>query len=104
MSLELHYVAPPSVTDALSRLGRTEDVRFSPGNRRLAVASFHRNRVVVFDIDIAPSAGATRVALTGGVELSSPALRWPHGVEFIALDVSHELSLTEEIRRMAESA
>jgi hypothetical protein len=83
MSLELHYVAPPSVTDALGRLGRTEDVRFSPGNRRLAVASFHRNRVVVFDIDIAASAGAPRVALIGGVELSSPALKWPHGVEFI---------------------
>ena len=83
MSLELHCVAPPSVTDALNRLGRTEDVRFSPGNRRLAVASFHRNRVVVFDVDVAGSAGAPRVALTGGVELSSPALRWPHGVEFI---------------------
>src|SRR5512144_1482980 len=43
MVLELHYTAPQSVTDALASLGRTEDVRFSPSNRRLAVASFHRN-------------------------------------------------------------
>jgi len=83
MVLEIEYTAPPSVTDALGSLGRTEDVRFSPNNRRLAVASFYRNRIVVFDVDIASSRGATQVALTGGVELSSPALRWPHGVDFI---------------------
>jgi DNA-binding beta-propeller fold protein YncE len=47
------------------------------------VASFHRDRIVVFDIDIASSLGATQVALTGGVELSSPALQWPHGLDFI---------------------
>jgi DNA-binding beta-propeller fold protein YncE len=83
MVLEIEYTAPQSVTDAVGSLGRTEDVRFSPSNRRLAVASFHRNRILVFDIDIASSPGATQVALTGGVELSSPALQWPHGVDFI---------------------
>ena len=83
MVLEIEYTAPQSVTDAVGSLGRTEDVRFSPSNRRLAVASFHRNRIVVFDIDIASSLGAAQVALTGGVELSSPALQWPHGLDFI---------------------
>ena len=71
---DIAYTAPQSVTDAVGSLGRTEDVRFSPSNRRLAVASFHRNRIVVLDIDIASSRGATQVALTGGVELSSPTL------------------------------
>src|SRR5260370_35016385 len=80
---KIQYTAPQSVTDAVGSLGRTEDVRFSPSNRRLAVASFIRNRIVVFDIDIASSLGATQVALTGGVELSSPALRLPHGLDFI---------------------
>jgi DNA-binding beta-propeller fold protein YncE len=83
MVLELQYTAPQSVTDAVDSLGRTEDVRFSPSNRRLAVASFHRDRIAVFDVDIMSSLGATRVALTAGVELSSPALQWPHGVDFI---------------------
>ena len=83
MLLEIQYTAPQSVTDAVGSLGRTEDVRFSPSNRRLAVASFIRNRIVVFDIDIASSLGATQVALTGGLELSSPALQWPHGLDFI---------------------
>ena len=83
MLLEIQYTAQQSVTDAVGSLGRTEDVRFSPSNRRLAVASFIRNRIVVFDIGIASSSGATQVALTGGVELSSPALRLPHGLDFI---------------------
>jgi len=83
MLLEIQYTAQQSVTDAVGSLGRTEDVRFSPSNRRLAVASFIRNRIVVFDIDIASSSGATQVALTGGVELSSPALQLPHGLDFI---------------------
>jgi hypothetical protein len=83
MLLEIQYTAQQSVTDVVASLGRTEDVRFSPSNRRLAIASFFRNRIVVFDIDIASSLGATQVALTGGVELSSPALQWPHGLDFI---------------------
>ena len=83
MTLELPYAAPPSVAAAVAVLGRTEDVRFSPSARRLAVASFHRNRVAVFDVDIASAPAAPQIALTGGVELSSPALQWPHGVDFI---------------------
>jgi len=48
---KIQYTAPQSVTDAVSSLGRTEEVGFSPNNRRLAVAAFMRNRIVVFDID-----------------------------------------------------
>ncbi|MFL6531275.1 MAG: hypothetical protein ACJ8KX_12450, partial [Chthoniobacterales bacterium] len=81
MVREIQYTAPQSVIDAVRSLGRTEDVRFSPSKQRLAIASFLRNRVVVFDI--APSSGATQIALTGGVELSSSALQLPHGLDFI---------------------
>ncbi len=83
MGLEIQYLAHQNVIDAVGALGRTEDVRFSPSNRRLAVAAFSRNRIVVFDIAIASSSGATEIALTGGVELSSPALQLPHGLDFI---------------------
>lgn len=83
MVLEIAYAAPQTVLDAIASLGRTEDVRFSPSNRRLAVASFSLNRIAVFDIEIVSPRGATTVALTGGVELSSSALRAPHGVDFI---------------------
>ena len=81
--MEIRWTGPQSVNDVIASLGRTEDVSFSPNNRRLAVAAFTRNRIVVFDIDIATSAARPQVALTGGVELSSPALNSPHGLGFI---------------------
>jgi hypothetical protein len=79
----IDYTAPPSVLDAVAGLGRTEDLCFSPSNRRLAVAAFLRNRIAIFDVDIVPSPEGARVALTGGLELTSPALDLPHGVDFI---------------------
>ena len=79
----IEFTAPQSVNDVIASLGRTEDVCFSPSNRRLAVAAFIRHRVALFDIDIATSAAGPHVTLTGGVELSSPALSSPHGLDFI---------------------
>jgi DNA-binding beta-propeller fold protein YncE len=64
-------------------MGRTEDVRFSPDNRRLAVAAFNHHRIALFDVEITASAGTKQVALTGAVELSSPSFKYPHGVDFI---------------------
>jgi DNA-binding beta-propeller fold protein YncE len=81
--MEVRCAVSPRVADAIAALGRTEDVRFSPNNRRLAVAAFTRNRVAVLDIDIAMSGVGARVALTGGVQLSSSALKYPHGLDFI---------------------
>lgn len=78
--------APPSVADAVASLGRTEDVRFSPNRRRLAIAAFFGNRVAVFDVEITTTREIPRVALTGGVQLSCSALRWPHGVDFLDED------------------
>jgi DNA-binding beta-propeller fold protein YncE len=86
MVREIGYTAAPRVAAAIGALGRTEDVRFSPSSRRLAVAAFQRNRVVVFHVDITASRATTQVALTGGVELSSPALQRPHGVDFLDED------------------
>ena len=58
---EIRWTGPQSVSDVIASLGRTEDVSFSPNNRRLAVAAFTRNRIVVFDINIATTAAASRV-------------------------------------------
>jgi hypothetical protein len=79
----IEYAAPPSVTSAIALWGRPDDVRFSPSNRQLAIAGFTRSRISVFDVDITSSRGKTRIALTGGVELASPVLQYPHGLDFI---------------------
>ena len=80
---EIEYSAPPGVRDAVDSIARTEDVRFSPNNRRLAVAAFNLNRIVVFDIEITEAASGPAVALTGVVEISSADLHRPHGVDFV---------------------
>jgi DNA-binding beta-propeller fold protein YncE len=78
--------APRSVSDAVASLGRTEDVRFSPSCRRLVVAAFLLDRLAVFDVEITTAREVPHVALTGGVQVSSSALRWPHGVDFLDED------------------
>src|SRR5688572_14623338 len=77
------YTAPAHVRDTLEVLGRTEDVRFSPDNRRLAVLGFHKNVIAVFDIDIATSPDGKVIRLTNVAEISSPHLNSPHGLDFI---------------------
>jgi hypothetical protein len=79
----IDYSAPEHVREVIAKLGRTEDVRFSPSNRRLAVAAFRQNRIVFFDISVASSGGSTSVALGNVFEFSSRHLDHPHGLDFV---------------------
>lgn len=81
--LPLDYAAPQGVRDIIASLGRTEDLRLSPGGRRLAIAAALRNRIVLIDLEIARLGAAPRVVLAHAVELSSPWLNYPHGLEFV---------------------
>jgi hypothetical protein len=81
--LVINYTAPKYVSDVIAALGRTEDVKFSPNNRRLAVVSFLKNKIAVFDLCITASPYETKIALTDVVEISSAYLKSPHGVDFI---------------------
>jgi DNA-binding beta-propeller fold protein YncE len=83
MSSRIEYTAPESVQEVVASLGRTEDLRVSPNGRRLAVAGFARDRITVFGVEISSSASGSQVALTDSLELSSAALKRPHGVAFI---------------------
>jgi hypothetical protein len=80
---DIGYAASQRVREAVAAIGRTEDVSFSPNNRRLALAAFRRNQIAVFDIDVTPAPDGPRVALSGGMVLESSALGQPHGVDFI---------------------
>ena len=72
-----------SAQRVLNALGRTEDVKLSPSNRRLAVTGFRHGHVVVFDLSIVAHSGGTLVTLSAPVELKSSTLRYPHGVSFL---------------------
>lgn len=80
---QIEFTASKEVWGGLKALGRTEDVKFSPNNRRLAVAGFARNKLVVFDVEIATSAAGKRVILTDFIEITSSSLHAPHGLFFI---------------------
>jgi len=73
----------PAIRSLIAGLGRTEDLRFSPNGRRLAVAGYLLNQIVVLDIDIQTSMTGKVIAVDGGVVISSPALKRPHGLDFL---------------------
>lgn len=80
----LRFEAEGSVGEAVAALGRTEDVKFSPSNHRLAIADHFRDKIVVFDLALSNSVPAgKRVVLTNAIEISSSHLRRPHGLDFI---------------------
>lgn len=83
MSGEVQYSASIQAQKAIAALGRTEDVQFSPSNRRLAVAAFHANRIVVFEVAFSRSTDRPQVALEGVVEIEAATLKGPHGLCFL---------------------
>jgi DNA-binding beta-propeller fold protein YncE len=80
---QIEFTASKEVWGVLKDLARTEDVKFSPNNRRLAVAGFAKNKLVVFDVEISASASGRKVALTDFMEIRSSSLHAPHGLCFI---------------------
>ena len=81
--MQIDFTASAEIRQALFNLGRTEDVKFSPSNGRLALAGFARNRILVVDVEIAVSGAGKSVELTGCVEIESSSLHGPHGLAFI---------------------
>lgn len=82
LPLEIELDAPPAVRDALAGLGRTEDVRFAPGARRLAFACYGDERIALADVEIDVSSSRPRVAVTRLEQLGASGLREAHGIDF----------------------
>jgi hypothetical protein len=76
-------LASADVAAAIAAMGRTEDVAFSPDNRRLAVAGFGRSVVFLLDVDLEEVDGAPQVLVLGITEIQSSALQEPHGLAFL---------------------
>ena len=75
--------ASDEVSMRLKNLGRTEDIKFSPDCRRLAIAGFEKDKILILDINVVPSHNGISVGLTDFVEITSPSLHRPHGLAFI---------------------
>jgi len=79
---ELAVRASTETKESIAALARTEDLRFSPSGRRLAVAGFSLNAIAVLDITI----DGLDVALGGVRTVTVPSLRSPHGIDFLDED------------------
>ena len=82
----LQFDAPPHVHEALASIGRTEDLAFSPSSRRLAIAEFGLDRILLLDLDKEARLSTGRLAFTGCLELWSVDLHAPHGLTFLDED------------------
>lgn len=80
---QIGFEAPENVREVIASLGRTEDVRFSPSNRRLAVVGHFTHKIAVFDVAIDPLRNPKSIIITGVTEISSSDLKSPHGIDFI---------------------
>jgi hypothetical protein len=78
--VRIPFTADAALISVIERLGRTEDVSWSPSGRSLALVYLLSHRVLVLDVDVHFDADPPRVDVSGGLEISSPAIDHPHGV------------------------
>ena len=79
----VNVFASDEVLIRLQDLGRTEDIKFSPDCRRLAIAGFKKSKLLILDVEVVTSLTGTSVNLPNFVEITSPSLNRPHGLAFI---------------------
>jgi hypothetical protein len=79
--IDAHITEP--VRAALDAIGRTEDVRFSPDNRLLAIAGFKVRRCLILRVAIEAGASGPRITVDDFMTVSSDRFRAVHGVDFI---------------------
>jgi hypothetical protein len=71
------------VKTALANLGRTEDVQFSPDDRRLAIAGYNNNKILLLDIKVKTAKDRILIKCEDCLELTSPSFNHPHGLFWI---------------------
>jgi DNA-binding beta-propeller fold protein YncE len=81
--MQVQYSASGEVSAAISRLGRTEDVQFSPNGSRLAVAALNENRLLILGVEVSWDSEPPTIALRNSLEVESDALQLPHGLCWI---------------------
>ena len=77
------FTAGKEVRKAIARIGRTEDVQFSPNGGRLAVAGFNKNRLLILGFEANWESEPPAIQLSDPLELESDALAQPHGLCWI---------------------
>lgn len=81
--MEIEYTASEKTRAAIARLGRTEDVQFSPDGSRLAVAAFDQNRLLILETEENWEVDPPTINLKNAIQVESDTFRQPHGLCWI---------------------
>lgn len=81
--MHISFEASSHVKNMLNNIGRTEDLAFSPDNRKLAIAAYSENKVLMLDIEISASVGGSGIFISDCYEIISEDLNLPHGITWI---------------------
>lgn len=81
--MHIPFEASAHVKNMLNNIGRTEDLAFSPDNRRLAIAAYSQNMILMLDIEISTSSDQSRIFIRNCYEILSEDLNLPHGITWI---------------------
>ncbi len=79
----LIYQTTPTIQKVIDSIGQTEDVKFSPDERFLAVVDFSNSKIQLFEIHIENVDAAQIVNLTNCITIDSNHFKNPHGLDFI---------------------
>ena len=79
----LPFDAPAPVLAAIEGAGRTEDLRFSPDNRLLAIAAHVRNVVLLLRVRVEGGPSTPSVSIEDFAELTSKTFGGLHGVDWL---------------------
>jgi DNA-binding beta-propeller fold protein YncE len=77
------YTCGAGVAEAIQSLGRAEDVKFSPDEKSIAVAGFHRNQILLLDVEIIEPEGEVKIHIPRHTVLTCSDFRYPHGVTWM---------------------
>lgn len=76
----VRFSARGDVRAAVERIGRAEDLCFSPDGTRLAIAGLAVERLLILDVEARLAESGPQVALTGFLEIECAAFNYPHGL------------------------
>jgi hypothetical protein len=79
----ISFAPNDGVKTALANLGRTEDVQFSPDDRRLAIVGYNNNKILILDIKVKTAKGKILIKCEDWLEITSPSFDHPHGLFWI---------------------
>ena len=84
--MEVKYNTSAKIKNILESIGRTEDIKFSPDNKRFAILEYLENKIHLLGIDIDRNVSPPEISITTYSLIKSSNLKNPHGICFLGND------------------